>query len=654
MDKTLNVFILAAGIGERLQPITYHIPKPLLPILGKPVLQSVLEKVLTLPVNRIGINLYHKKEAIKNWISQSAFSKKVELFPEESILGTGGALKNAEAFLSKSTFLVHNSDIVSDIDLAKLVESHVSSGNLVTLAVHDFPEFNNLATDEKGFLRGVGNGYSLQTGTVNPIRKQGRGVFSNGVKWLAFTGIAVYEPEFLKFLSKGISSVVDGWGKALSAGYKVGTLDVSGCYWSDTGTPSAYFSAVFDVLRADGEMIYIHPSTEGCEHVEMDGYVVIEKQSIFDKGVSLRNCIMLPGSQAGSKLHYENCILGPGFKIDLSESETLGLLRTKTLVRGLSGEGGALLIGTGGSDRKYYRVRKNKKSAVLMHCSDNDPDFMRQIEYTRFFLRHSIPVPELIEIEPDKMTAVFEDMGCLSLYSWLKCPREKGQIERTYRQVIDILVLIHTVATEYVSECQLLQNRVFDYEHLRWETGYFIERFVESIRNIRVKNPSVLNKEFHELALKAASFPKTVIHRDFQSQNIMITKGETLRLIDYQGARVGPPAYDVVSILWDPYYPLENDMRENLLNYYIDVMINRVRKKFNENDFRETLLSCRLQRHMQVLGAYSFLSAIKGKKYFLKFVPEGLRLLKEDVSLAKGEYPELYVLVIGQLLSEIS
>ena len=627
MNKKLNVFILAAGLGERLRPITYHIPKPLLPVLGKPVLQSVLKKVLALPVDKIGINLHHKKEVIENWIAQSVYKKTITLFPEESILGTGGALKNAEALLGNETFLVHNSDILSDIDLAKLAEFHVSSDNLVTLAVHDYPEFNNVVIDLNGFLIGVNKTRAEgQRKAFTPLENSGKKSFLTG-----FTGIAVYEPEFLKFLPIGASSVVDAWLNALSAGNKVGTLDVSGCQWCDIGTLTAYSSAVFDALSADGETVYIHPSAEGCAHIEMDGYVVIEKQSTLDKGALLKNCIMLPESHAASNSHNENCILGPDFKIDLEEP---------------FGDDEALLIRPGGSDREYYRVRKDKMSAVFMQYTREDPDFQRQIEYTRFFLKHSIPVPELIEINSDKMIAIFEDLGDISLYSWLKCPREKGQIEKIYKQVIDALVLIHTEATKHVAECPVLQKRVFDYEHFRWETGYFIERFVVGIRNLRAKNPSALNKEFHSLALKADSFLKTVIHRDFQSQNIMITKEKIPRLIDYQGARLGPPAYDVVSILWDPYYCLESSMRERLLNYYIGELINKGSEKFQEKDFRGTLLSCRLQRHMQALGAYGFLSAVKRKKHFLKHVTEGLRLLKKDLSLVTDEYPELYKLVM--------
>jgi aminoglycoside/choline kinase family phosphotransferase len=275
-----------------------------------------------------------------------------------------------------------------------------------------------------------------------------------------------------------------------------------------------------------------------------------------------------------------------------------------------------------------------------MQCSTDDPDFQRHIEYTWFFRKYSIPVPELLNVESEKMNAVFEDLGDLSLYSYLKCPREQKEIEEVYKRIIDILILIHTVATKHITECPLLQNRIFDYEHLRWETTYFIERFIQGIRDIKVKNLSALYDEFHRLAQKVDSFPKTIMHRDFQSQNIMITKGGIPRVLDYQSARWGPPAYDVASLLWDPYYRLDDDIREKLLNYYIKL-------RGITEEFRETLLLCRLQRHMQALGAYGFLSKIKDKKYFMKHIPEALRLLKEDVSLSKEKYPELYNLVIG-------
>ncbi len=642
----LSIFILAAGHGERLRPITNRIPKPLLPILGKPVLQTVLERVSKLPINKIGINLHHYKEVIKNWIVQSEFSNKTKLFPEEPILGTGGALKNAEAFLQNRSFLVYNADVLSDIDLEKLVSFHFSSDNLITLAVHDYPEFNSLAVDEKGFLLGVGKKNILP---------------SQSVRWLAFTGIAVYSSAFLTFIPSSSSSVIDAWLKALSAGYKIGTFDVTGCFWSDIGTPSSYARGVINTLKRFGEMVFIHPSSSGCQDAKIDGYVIIEKACSINKGVFLRNCVVLPGtavnhsitlsagqtgpsSKEGKGMVFENCILGPGFKIDLYESELFGSTEIP----------GALHIGTGGSDRKYYRVIKDDSSEVLMQCTAEDPDFQRHIEYTKFFKEHAVPVPELREVKPYSMSAYFEDLCDLSLYSWLKCKRDREQVEHIYKQVLDMLSSIHTGATEHVAECPILQSRIFDYEHLRWETSYFIEKFVGGFRNITVRNRSALNNDFHRLALEVDSFPKTVVHRDFQSQNIMITKGNIPRLLDYQGARMGPPAYDLVSILWDPYYRLDDTIRQNLLDYYIMIMTNPPQSPFTkgglrgitDKEFKKTLLPCRLQRHMQALGAYGFLSLKKGKSYFLKYVPEGLRLLKESSALSQDSYPALHDIVM--------
>jgi aminoglycoside/choline kinase family phosphotransferase len=107
---------------------------------------------------------------------------------------------------------------------------------------------------------------------------------------------------------------------------------------------------------------------------------------------------------------------------------------------------------------------------------------------------------------------------------------------------------------------------------------------------------------------------------------------------------MAPAAYDVASILWDPYYRLDDGVRERLTGYYVEESAKQS-EGFNEKLFRESLIPCRLQRHMQALGAYGFLSAVKGKKYFLKHIPEALRLLKEEAAATKTEYPELYKLV---------
>ena len=621
-NEKINIMIPAAGMGERLRPITDHIPKPLVPVLGMPVLQHVLNSMSSVPYERIGINVHHKRAAMEHWISRCSFKERIVLFPEHAIFGTGGALKNAERLLSRGTFLVHNADILSDIDLNSLIGHHRSCKNLVTLAVHDFPEFNTVIIDENGYLKGVER------------------FIAKGEK-KAFTGIAVYEPAFLEFLPQGKSSVVDGWMKAVDAGKRIGTCDVTGSSWSDIGTPEAYAAEVFTKLRDEGESLHIHPSITNCHKLDIRGHLVIEEGASFDNAVTLRNCIILPGviveknhfsMRSGGSGIIENCIVGPDFTIDLSESDIFCI------------EEGKHLIGTGGSDRKYFRIDENDETAVLMQCLQDDSDFERHIHSSSFFHECAVPVPELKWYDGMKKQAVFEDAGDLSLYSWLKCPRDGVTIESLYKKVIDGLVRIHRTGSDTEADISLFQDRTFDLAYFRWETDYFLQQFVKGMMNVNIENTGGINRDLKHLAELAVSFPQTVVHRDFQSQNIMIVEGRDIRIIDFQGARMGPPAYDVASLLWDPYSRLKDALRNDLLHYYVEAM-TRAERNFDQDAFMKSLLPCRLQRHMQALGAYGFLSSVKGKKYFLKFVPEGLRLLKEDTAEAGDTYAELRKLV---------
>ena len=303
----------------------------------------------------------------------------------------------------------------------------------------------------------------------------------------------------------------------------------------------------------------------------------------------------------------------------------------------------ASLVGLGGSDRRYFRVQKGAMTAVLMECRKDDPDYERHLAYTKFFHESGVPVPRLLGADEPGRRALFEDLGDLSLYSWLRFPHDDEVIEAQYRRVLDVLVGLHHAASERVDQCPLLAERLFDYDHLRWETAYFLERFVTGLKKARIVDRKALDEDLHQLAKTVSGFLPSVIHRDFQSQNIMV-KGGALHVIDFQGARMAPPAYDVASVLWDPYRRLDDAMRERLLAYYIEAM-QKAAKDFDADGFRETLLPCRLQRHMQALGAYGFLSVMKGKKYFLKHVPEAIRLLRGETAAAQNDYPVLAKLV---------
>ncbi len=662
----INIFLPAAGLGERLRPITGHLPKPLLPVLGRPIIEMILEKITPVCSGTIGINLHYKPELLREWASKSAYNARIQFFSEDPILGTGGALKNAEPLLSRAPFIVHNSDILLDINFQDLINEHLSSGNIATLVCHRIPELSNVIINKNNQVLDVENAGTSRPDPTTTANK------------VAYTGIAVYSPEILKFLPAGVSHATVAWIAASKAGFNVKVVDVTGCSWHDIGNPVTYTRAMLDALRNNGETVYVSP-TARCGRIAIDGYVVLESGSTVEDGSSLRNCIVMPGARASGE--QENTILGPNYAVSLSETDMQPSLHAKEQKRISLSEpffsacfdktssgadssvpvaprqshpailkqktetwSDAVLIGLGGSDRRYFRVRNDHTSAVLMECAPNDPDYERHIVYTNFFAAHTMPVPGLLAADSAHKRALFEDLGDASLYACMKPPRDSGYISDMYARVLDILLKLHTRITNHVHECPLLRERIFDYEYLRWETSYFLDRFVTGLRSMSLENRKDLDLEFHRLAQKTDAFPKSVIHRDFQCQNIMVTRNGIPRVIDFQGARMAPAAYDVASILWDPYHRLEDSVREKLVEYYI-----QERKKdsldFDKKTFMESLVLCRLQRHMQALGAYGFLSIVKGKKYFLKHVPEALRLLKDDLSGMRNDYPELCQLV---------
>src|SRR5574341_3384 len=645
----VKIFLPAAGLGERLRPVTSHIPKPLLPILGKPIIEGILEKLTAVCNGEIGINLHWKPDMIRAWAKASPWSRRITFFPEDPILGTGGALKNAEQFLTDSHFVVHNSDILLDIDFSRLIGEHLSSGNLATLACHRLPHLSNVVIDKHGQVLDVEN-----PGESKPDP-------SNAADKVAYTGVAVYSPEILKFLPPGVSHATVAWIAASKAGHKVRAMDFSGSYWNDVGNPATYARGVLDALRENGETVYRSTSAK-CGKNESDGYVVLEAGSALHDGAQIRNCIVMPGARVSGS--HENQIIGPDYAVSLSESDMQPSLHaaekkrvalTEPLFSRYFGAGSkpgpteqpvwseAILIGLGGSDRRYFRVRNDGRTAVLMECRPDDPDYERHLVYTGFFGSHTVPVPTLLSSDEATKRALFEDLGDTSLYSYMKLPHKNGHIEDVYRRVLDIAIKLHASATENISECPLLQARIFDYDHLRWETNYFLDRFVVGLKMIEVVNRHALEDELHRLAQKVDACPKNVIHRDFQCQNIMMAKGLP-RVSDFQGARMAPPAYDIASMLWDPYHRLDDGVREKLMGYYLGEMKKHA-KEFDERTFLDSLIPCRLQRHMQALGAYGFLSVVKGKKYFLKHVPEAMRLLKEESEAMRRVYPHLFTLV---------
>ena len=133
--------------------------------------------------------------------------------------------------------------------------------------------------------------------------------------------------------------------------------------------------------------------------------------------------------------------------------------------------------------------------------------------------------------------------------------------------MVDLLLEIQGATTRAAAGCPSAIDRELDYEALRWETGDFLERFLVGHLNLDPADLAQLAGEFHALAEWVAAQPQALIHRDFQSQNILATGGE-IRIVDFQGMRPGPLGYDLASLVFDPYVDMPRPFRDELVDRF--------------------------------------------------------------------------------------
>jgi aminoglycoside/choline kinase family phosphotransferase len=162
-----------------------------------------------------------------------------------------------------------------------------------------------------------------------------------------------------------------------------------------------------------------------------------------------------------------------------------------------------------------------------------------------------------------------------------------------------------------------------------WEQNYFFENCLAryfKIEQAKIDNVAAL-PVFAEIAEHLAELPRVLVHRDFQSQNILIRNSQA-HLIDFQGMRPGLAQYDLASLLYDPYVDLTEAERDELLEHYCGHK--------PDDDFWKTLHLCAMQRLMQALGAYGFLGLVKGHKHFLEHIPKAVNSLREVAAETAG------------------
>ena len=240
----MKAMILAAGLGTRLRPLTDDRPKALVEIAGRTLLEITLSRLRAFGVREVIINVHHRGEMIVEYLKTNAnFGMGIEISREEILLDTGGGLKKAAYFfLEDSTekpFIVHNVDVISTIDLGKMVQSHTESHALATLAVRDREASRYLLFDQDLQLCGRRGARDSKPELVGSPEK---------VQDLAFSGIHVISPRFLAMMvEEGVFSIIRTYLRLAGDGEKILAFRADEYYWRDLGTSENVKQAARDL-----------------------------------------------------------------------------------------------------------------------------------------------------------------------------------------------------------------------------------------------------------------------------------------------------------------------------------------------------------------------------------------------------------------------
>lgn len=280
------------------------------------------------------------------------------------------------------------------------------------------------------------------------------------------------------------------------------------------------------------------------------------------------------------------------------------------------------------SSRRYYRIVSDEKSWVLMEWEpfDQISDFPF-LSVQQCFAEHGVRVPQVIEFCQKTGLFLLEDLGDLTLERRFWEFQNQESILPFYKATIDQLIKIHSLGfdSDTPPDCTAFKSE-FSVEKLLWEMNYAKKHLIEGLLQIPLE-PSVaetLEQEFTTLCEDLYKSPQVVCHRDFHSRNVMLRYDDFV-IIDFQDARLGPPAYDLVSLFCDSYVRLTDDSVSELMDYYKKSFPYFDRLKISDSEWSSFYDLQVIQRCFKACGSFASFKMTRDDNRYLKYIEPTLR-----------------------------
>ncbi|MBV9009311.1 MAG: NTP transferase domain-containing protein [Verrucomicrobia bacterium] len=295
-----DAFVLGAGLGTRLRPLTDELPKPLVPIFGKPLISFGFDHLINAGVQRLIVNTHRLPGKFGQVFPDPVYrGHRITFVHEPVLLGTGGGLRNAERHFESESVIVYSGDILTDFDLAPLLEEHARTGNAVTLALRqtEFAPSINLHS--------------------NRVEKIGDGAEYD------FANVSVWTRKAIEWIPAGKPmSFIPVLQQAIADGRAIGGVVVNDGNWFNIGSASQYLAVHGKVARENWRPAYLDKAERWPEMVgagasvdpgtTLSGFYSIGTACRVEAGASVTDSVLWPGARIAAESTLRNCVVRSG------------------------------------------------------------------------------------------------------------------------------------------------------------------------------------------------------------------------------------------------------------------------------------------------------------------------------------------------------
>ncbi len=311
------------------------------------------------------------------------------------------------------------------------------------------------------------------------------------------------------------------------------------------------------------------------------------------------------------------------------------------------------LLTADASTREYFRVEWNGESAVA--CVYPEPLGAAEATYldtTELFLAGGLPVAKVYAADTANGIVIQEDLGNHILRQTLD-EADEASYTALLNEAIAMIAMIQKDTRLAYRRKAIASTLRFDTEKLLWELNYFKEHYFTTYakRPLSEKDSAAFDLELREVAEELDAKASVLCHRDFHSANLMIDPRGKMRIIDHQDARIGSPAYDLVSLLLDRITePPSREWLAEKRRYFLDLRVTFGMPRLDEEDFANEFRLQAIQRCLKAVGTFSYQSTVRGKTYFIPYIIPTFRIVSR-VAESLGRFPVIRDILLREIKS---